>query len=1114
MRQLFLVVLVTVTGCTQRSTELNQPSSGSASLKYSSASATARQSDPHIEKFISKGRRLERRTGEIIVHYNPSAQKIQHQAIRARRDLGDDVEIISYDPALTFDGAVAQFGAARGVADVEANLRIRAQGAPISVAPRLALDLRREQKYLGRVRADRGSVPRVTTVHIGLIDTGVDLEHPDLQGHLGKGVNLVYPRQRADITSSPAPAEALDPSEMDYNGHGSGMAGLIAAAHNDFGIDGIATGAVVHGIKAFDLNGIGYLADIAAGLGWAIQHHMDIIEMSFGTYEDSPLVRKVVSKARARGILLIGAAGNDANEQVMYPAAYPGVVAIGSLGDTGQVSKFSNWGPRVDLFFPGEHLLTTTASKTEFTPYGALSGTSCAAAYAVGVVSLLIEAGQRAPHALENLLQSVIIRNNTQGPYHGPVKEANIEKVVASVTGRAYANIELMSALGPSSVSPRAPVDVAFSVENTGNAPSSPCEVSCELSTDANDRMTSSIAVPALAPGASYNASCSVVANDPNARQFLVTLRASDSSSDSVSGAISDSPAQRARVEALWVSPADITDPEVPKTLHVRVTNTGSIALPAGEVTGFVTPGSHEALGLVPPMPITDIAALPPLAPRDSVIILLPIEAPLPSARSITFDAAVKIDGAVVAAGSQAIHVSPSGTAMPLYAEGVHQGQALQVIDLLRRQGIYIDELMGNQNFVGTEGVWNPDLPSNSSIIIWGSNFAWRWDSSKCPPGGVYHQTYGQDWTNYMLWARTLLDGAYAADHADIAYSQNGTEMWDTHYWRVDDGDQAGEMYNEDTGKSAFTKIEDLMLGLQRPCSDNFEGSIQAYKNGDKPKSLWTLGHIIHLMGDISTGAHTINVNSHGFIGDAYHDWMGTNDSSFGPHGKFRVFGPGLALTKGGMINPYNDGLVVQNQLTDTYSRVRFLAFTTAQIASSFAWRNTHKNDPADWAATAEAPVKLQNDFGSGNYTLAGALPHYDAYMNVQFSSYWHHPVYQADLTAVESCYYNGYPSVCDLNGDGHWEDDNTAEAYEDGTYGGHFADSDGDLTNIASTAYVYSMRAAAGIVYLWAMESGVPVKLYPLDSAGNPTGVAMPIVSKSQANGNVNLATWATVNF
>ena len=211
-------------------------------------------------------------------------------------------------------------------------------------------------------------------VNVAVIDTGIDDDHPDLAGNIGGGVNFVVKGRK------------LDPTKWaDDNGHGTHVAGIIAAVDNEIGVIGVAPEATVHAVKVLDGRGNGWLSDVVAGIEWSIDNNMAVINMSLGASEGDPLLSAACESASDAGILVVAAAGNDGGA-VLYPARYDSVIAVGATDADDNVPSWSNQGEEVELVAPGVNVRSTWKGggyKTE-------SGTSMATPHVAGVCALML----------------------------------------------------------------------------------------------------------------------------------------------------------------------------------------------------------------------------------------------------------------------------------------------------------------------------------------------------------------------------------------------------------------------------------------------------------------------------------------------------------------------------------------------------------------------------------------------------------------------------------------------------------------------------------------------------------------------------------------------------
>jgi subtilisin family serine protease len=232
-------------------------------------------------------------------------------------------------------------------------------------------------------------------VVVATVDTGVDPNHPDLAGALLPPVSML---------TAASPGCGL--SALDDNAHGTHLAGIIAAvANNGFGIAGVASGVKVLSIKALDCTGSGDISDIARGIVYAADRGARIVNLSLGSPDDSFTLRDAVRYAQGKGALVVAAAGNcgqgggncDSVNEVWYPAAYPGVIAVGATNPDDTRAPFSTQASYVSLSAPGVRIVSTTptygtylSGKGLTQSYGILSGTSQAAPFVAGVAALTL----------------------------------------------------------------------------------------------------------------------------------------------------------------------------------------------------------------------------------------------------------------------------------------------------------------------------------------------------------------------------------------------------------------------------------------------------------------------------------------------------------------------------------------------------------------------------------------------------------------------------------------------------------------------------------------------------------------------------------------------------
>jgi thermitase len=217
------------------------------------------------------------------------------------------------------------------------------------------------------------------SVGIAILDTGIDQSHEDLRSKIARNVNFTTSRTVDDLY-----------------GHGTHVAGSAAAAtNNKVGVAGSCPVCALYNLKVLGDNGSGAWSGIASGITWAADNGIKVVSMSFGSYSPSKTVQDAVDYAAGKGVVLVGAAGNDGQNWGFYPAAYPNVIAVGATDNRDARASFSNYGGNwVSLAAPGVNILSTATDhrSTLFRngpKYGTLSGTSMATPHVAGVAGLV-----------------------------------------------------------------------------------------------------------------------------------------------------------------------------------------------------------------------------------------------------------------------------------------------------------------------------------------------------------------------------------------------------------------------------------------------------------------------------------------------------------------------------------------------------------------------------------------------------------------------------------------------------------------------------------------------------------------------------------------------------
>jgi subtilisin len=259
-----------------------------------------------------------------------------------------------------------------------------------------------------RIHADTGGEYHVS---VAIIDTGVDADHHDL--NVIKGINFIN----------------IGQPQKDDNGHGTHVAGTVAAINNGEGVVGVAPGASIIALKVLDSQGSGWMSDIIAAVDWVTEHadEVDVVNMSLGAFGSSELMHEAIKRSVDKGVVYVVAAGNNSMDifgyskdyftgDNYYPAAYPEVMTISAMADTDGIKGgfgpkssygdqddtlawFSNYssavhpnnpvyspGAGIDLAAPGVDILSTYPGNKLMK----MSGTSMAAPHVAGAVARII----------------------------------------------------------------------------------------------------------------------------------------------------------------------------------------------------------------------------------------------------------------------------------------------------------------------------------------------------------------------------------------------------------------------------------------------------------------------------------------------------------------------------------------------------------------------------------------------------------------------------------------------------------------------------------------------------------------------------------------------------
>ena len=269
------------------------------------------------------------------------------------------------------------------------------------------------------VQGDAGTI-------IAVIDSGVDMAHPDLSAKIAPGGH--------DFANN-------DDDAYDDVWHGTHVAGIAAAGtNNSAGIAGVARSCRILPVKVTDAEGNGYYSWIIDGITWAADHGADVINISMGGDVDDPFLKDACQYAHDKGIVVVASAGNTGAAGVYYPAAYDEyVLAVAASDFNDEMASYSTFGPEVDVTAPGTWILGPAPQwyvGTASLPYLFASGTSMAAPHVAGLAALIRSAkpGLPADDVMNVIRYTADDINRTSDPGrddHAGYGRINMERALA-----------------------------------------------------------------------------------------------------------------------------------------------------------------------------------------------------------------------------------------------------------------------------------------------------------------------------------------------------------------------------------------------------------------------------------------------------------------------------------------------------------------------------------------------------------------------------------------------------------------------------------------------------------------------------------------------------------
>ncbi|WLR51639.1 S8 family peptidase [Bacillus tianshenii] len=221
-------------------------------------------------------------------------------------------------------------------------------------------------------------------ITIAVLDTGCDVNHPDLKDRI------------LDVRNFTSDDNGDSENVTDYNGHGTHVAGTIAASENDAGVVGVAPEAKLLILKVLGAKGSGRYEWITEAIKYATEQKVDIISMSLGGPDNQAELYKAIKQAIENNIQVVCAAGNEGDAdpktpELSYPGAYNEVISVGAVSLQHESSEFTNSNRQIDVVAPGEKILSTVPGGK----YAKLSGTSMATPHVSGALALVKELSEK-----------------------------------------------------------------------------------------------------------------------------------------------------------------------------------------------------------------------------------------------------------------------------------------------------------------------------------------------------------------------------------------------------------------------------------------------------------------------------------------------------------------------------------------------------------------------------------------------------------------------------------------------------------------------------------------------------------------------------------------------
>ena len=359
----------------------NEIKSDETGIAIESVDAVNESTITNLEELPSSNKNENSDEQVVVIYANSSENNIKGLSLNSRviksgEQVSDRVDVLTVNDNINIDEFIAELKNNPNVLAVDKNVKIEASAIPND--PEITNG---SAWQFERIGADEtwDKVSNEETVVVAVIDTGLNMTHPDMVGRTVSGYD--YVTKQEDV--------------VDIAGHGTEVSGCIAAVTNNgigtAGVSGLSNvkiapyraGGMSDGDLSLDLGNI-----CAAIMAAAKRPEVKVINMSFGTYNQYDVLKDAVKDAADAGKILVAAAGNDGGSSYSYPASYENVISVGATTSEDHYASFSEHNDKVDLSAPGENVLTTNHDGS----YEPVSGTSISSPIVAGSCAVLLAA--------------------------------------------------------------------------------------------------------------------------------------------------------------------------------------------------------------------------------------------------------------------------------------------------------------------------------------------------------------------------------------------------------------------------------------------------------------------------------------------------------------------------------------------------------------------------------------------------------------------------------------------------------------------------------------------------------------------------------------------------